>query len=169
MIVGWKIKHGVILASVCVLLLVAFSQVSAHGCGQVMINSQRSDNTVVTVCQFPAPAITGINHITVALSDDTTRQPILNREVTVYAQSETQTLALPATHDNATNRLLYEADFNLREVGEWQFEIEIEGVSEPLSFSAELASAPLFSAERIAAIVAVFAVILIWLIVQRTQ
>ncbi len=144
-------------------------RVSAHGCGKVVIASESIDGYVVTVCHFPYPAETGTNHITVALADEAAEQPVLNRPITITATDGRQTLRHPATHDNATNRLLYEADFAIREAGVWDFAIEIEGVARPLTFTAAIAQASFFSAERIAAVIAVLVVGIIWRFFGRTR
>lgn len=142
--------------------------VNAHGCGKVVIANEHLSGYMITVCHFPFPAETGTNHITVALSDEQTKQPMLNQSVMITATNGTKSIRKAATHDNATNRLLYEADFNIKQAEEWTFEIGVSGVNRPLTFTAVISQATFLSAERIAAGLAVVIVVTIWRRFGRT-
>ena len=166
---GWSGLARIFLcASVfSVVMLLLANNAAAHGCGKIAINRQQLDGAIATVCHFPFPNKTGVNHITVGLSDPETEQAILNRPIIVTATNGDEKITHVATHDNAANRLLYEADFRIWDAGEWTFTIEIHEIDEQIEFTADIPQAPRFAPEQIAIVAAFVLVFAIYIITRK--
>ena len=140
--------------SALVLLFTAWSpsQVLAHaGVGIQHLNNVAAGPYRVFVWSDPEPPTVGEYHVTVALTENIEGDatglagaPILDAFVMVeITHAETgETLTARATHDDALNKLFYEASFAPEERGFWSVQIRVapavcgpgeggEGVSSP--------------------------------------
>ena len=85
----------------------------------------------------PSPLRAGNMHVSIAVSEPPASNaaaeagsPVLDAIVNVRLNPVDQTgetLAAPATHQNATNKLFYEADLTVPAEGQWQVTILVEG------------------------------------------
>lgn len=75
----------------------------------------------------PTPLRAGPVDLSVMVQDRETREPVLDASVAVRLSSGPggRTLDVAATRDQATNRLLYTALFELPESGRWRVELDV--------------------------------------------
>ena len=123
--------------TVLVLLFIALSpgQLLAHaGVGIQHLNNVAAGPYRVFVWSDPEPPTVGEYHVTVALTENIEGDatglagaPILDAFVTVeITHAETgETLTARATHDDALNKLFYEASFAPGERGAWSVQVRI--------------------------------------------
>lgn len=121
-------------------------QTAAHGIGSPQKINVPSGPYLLSIWTDPDPLRVDDTHVTVAVMEPETRQPIVvDVEVSVQLQSPgdpavTQTAVAKA--DNSTNRLLYTAIFNaLPESGRWQGVVSVvgtDGPGEDVAFSLEI-------------------------------
>lgn len=113
---------GTILLALFALLFVR----ETHADGGTVIAQETAGDLTVTIFASPAPLRAGPADISVMLQHTATGQPVLDREVIVSASSldessgvawvppccsmEKSSIAVPATHAAAQNKLLYAAD-----------------------------------------------------------
>lgn len=135
----------------------------AHGCGSVRVANEEIGRYRATICVFPEPVQTGTAHISVALSDNETGKPLLNQPVTVALDDGEP---IPAVHDNADNRFFHEADFELDEAREYQITVNIAD-EEPIVLGITAEPAPLISVRTIAAVVAIVAIGIIYVVSRK--
>jgi hypothetical protein len=87
----------------------------AHGGGVVWVAGQATGPFLVTVWAAPDTVQAGETlHFTVAVIEAATNRPVLDAEVQIVvwdADRATAVLQSPATAEQATNKLFYEADF----------------------------------------------------------
>lgn len=113
---------------------------SAHGLGIAQFINVSVENQLVSVWADPDPLQVGEVHITVALSDPDTLAPILGEEISVqltYLEDSTIKIISSALNSNASNKLFYEAQFNVANEGEWEGEIflnDSENLTKNLTF-----------------------------------
>jgi hypothetical protein len=120
--------------------------VSAHGGGVEQLANAEAGPYWVSVWTQPDPLRVGTAHITVAVSDPpptsgaqtadsgrTYREagpPVLDATVQVAfkpLEHSGETLIALAAHEDAANKLFYEADVELPETGHWRVDITVEG------------------------------------------
>ena len=151
------------LVTVCPLVLAAIVGLPAdvawaHGGGTPRLTNADVGPYWVSVWTHPDPLRVGKVHLTVAVSEPNTAggarreagAPVLDATVQVQFKPldhTGETLIAEATHAGATNKILYEADLELPQIGRWQAEIAVTGpdgsgsalfeaqVSPPASFS----------------------------------
>lgn len=123
--------------SALVLLFAAFSpsRLLAHaGVGIQHLNNVLAGPYRVFVWSDPEPPTVGEYHVTVALTENVTGDttglagaPILDAYVIVeITHTESgETLSARATHDDALNKLFYEASFAPEERGAWSVQVRI--------------------------------------------
>lgn len=106
-------------------MLVAVSTASAHGGGTPKLVQVDSGPYWLYTWTNPEPPRAGRVHVTVALVDPATEQPVLNADVQVIAVDAAgqQMGTVPATHANALVKSYYEADLELATAGRWQIVI----------------------------------------------
>lgn len=112
--------------------------VTAHGGGTPQLINADIGPYWISTWVRPYPPETENFHLTVALSEPTdptaalreAGPPVLNASVEVQLQSvvdPTLVVSAMATHDQAVNKFLYEADLTLPFAGQWQGQILVEG------------------------------------------
>lgn len=123
--------------SALVLLLTALSpsRLLAHaGVGIQHLNNVLAGPYRVFVWSDPEPPTVGEYHVTVALTENVEGDatglagaPILDAYVTVEIvhTASGETLTARATHDDALNKLFYEASFEPEERGNWSVQVRI--------------------------------------------
>ncbi|MFZ2360109.1 MAG: hypothetical protein WA040_12275 [Anaerolineae bacterium] len=97
----------------------------AHGGGTPQLVQAPSGPYEIYTWTNPEPPRSGLVHVTVALVDPATQQPVLNADVQIVAtpDGESQPVAAPATHQNAVIKTYYEADLELPTAGPWQISV----------------------------------------------
>ena len=117
-------------SNIIILVLLFIAQTAwAHGGGILQISSQPAGPYRVSVWTSPAQLETGeLAHVTIGLAD-TDEAPVLDATIIVELISlETgQVWTAPATTEQATNKLFYEADMTLPEDGRYTLSIQIDG------------------------------------------
>ncbi|HRX05415.1 MAG: hypothetical protein KDI07_05385 [Anaerolineae bacterium] len=106
-----------------VLLLLALQPASvlAHGGGTAQLVKEPAGAYAVYVWTNPDPVRVGTMHVTVALVEPDSDEPIMNAAVQITATPQTgQPLVAEATHKNATVKSYYEVDMELTETGPLQ-------------------------------------------------
>jgi hypothetical protein len=104
----------------------------ARGDGGTIRLSELNGSYQITVFTSPTPLRAGLVDVSVLVQDRASGKPIQNAEVTVRAMqldSQDQSLAVPATTDAATNKLLHAAIFELPEAGQWTIGVMVNGRS----------------------------------------
>lgn len=115
----------------------------AHGgTGTVQFTNEDIGPYRLFVWSDPEPPQIGEEyHVSVALTeslpDDPSGfagQPVFDVDITVTMThlATGETLTGKATHENAINKIYYEAPFNVPETGEWQVEITVQGPDGPV-------------------------------------
>ena len=136
--ISWR---KVVCFFACSTLLLSWAlPLSAHGLGIAQFINVPFGTQLVSVWADPDPLRVGEVHVTVAISDPDTLAPILGEEISVqltYLEDSTVKIVSSALNSNASNKLFYEARFNVTDEGEWEGEIflnDSENLSENLTF-----------------------------------
>jgi hypothetical protein len=97
----------------------------------------------ITVFAAPAPLRAGPADISVLVQDASSGEPLLDATVRLRLSlpGEGQTL-LPATHVNATNRMLYAAPVVLQKEGRWRLEGDVRARSQNTHFQTDVIVLP---------------------------
>ena len=105
--------------------LASAAPAQAHGGGTPQLVQAPSGPYQLYTWTNPDPPRAGIVHVTVALVDPATQQPVLNADVQIVATPDegNQPVSAPATHENAVIKTYYEADLDLPAAGPWQFTV----------------------------------------------
>ena len=124
------------------LLAVSAAPVLAHGGGTPQLVQKPAGPYLVYAWTNPAPPRVGTLHVTVALTDPATDEPVMDVPVTVTltpADGGAQVSA-PATHDKATIKSYYETDLEIPSEGLWQATISFQTPQGPsgASFSVDV-------------------------------
>jgi hypothetical protein len=106
-----------------------------HGGGAPKLVNEPAGPYLLSVWLAPDPLRVGTVHATVAVSepneDGSAGEPVLGAAVRILLTAEDQLGVAPigalATHQNAANRLFYEADLQVSEPGNWQVEVIVDG------------------------------------------
>jgi hypothetical protein len=109
----------------------------AHGGGVPQVTNAKAGPYRVSVWTQPEPLRAGEIHFTVAVSqpgsvDQEAGAPILNAVVELQLIPATgldDAVRVFATHDEAVNKLFYEADVDLLTAGVWQVVVSVKGPS----------------------------------------
>lgn len=116
-------------------LLVAFliaATLWADG-GTVLLRNQVG-SLRITVFGTPVPLRAGKNDISVMVQKSADQSSILNAKVSVHfansSPDKVVAVSAPATHDKATNKMLYAADVNVPSPGDWQLAVHVEANGE---------------------------------------
>lgn len=132
---------GVVLLS-----LVVASQALAHGIGTPVKINVPSGPYLLSIWTDPDPLRVKETHVTVAVMEPVTREPIVTG-LTVEVQltdvvDEAMSFTAAATPEDSANRLLYAAVFsNLPHEGTWRGTIVVDGLAgkgEPIPFEIEV-------------------------------
>lgn len=126
--------------------------VLAHaGVGTQQINNLDLGAYRIWVWSDPEPPIVGNYHVAVALTESLENdpngfagEPILDADVVVEMENQATGLLLvaQATHEDATNKLFYEAVFAPQQTGMWEIRVIVQGPEGPVqaSYSDEVES-----------------------------
>lgn len=125
-----------------VLLLQIATSVSAHGGGQPRITNQTVGDYAISVWTNPTLLQTGEIHVTVALAQE--QAAALNRDIRLVVApiGNGQSIESAVTHEKSANKFMYEADFEIRRAGTYQFTISVDDLAQTVSFEAEILPQP---------------------------
>jgi len=110
----------------------------AHGGGTPQLTNADAGPYWVSAWTQPDPLRVGEAHVTVAVSEPANTRgdvreagpPVLDATVQVTfapLDGDGETLTVAATHAEAVNKLLYEADLNVPQTGRWQVTVSVAG------------------------------------------
>lgn len=119
---SWTVTVAAILTA-----LFLAAPVSANG-GTIRVGSQPAGPFEVTVFTSPTPLEVGKADVSVAVQRAGTNDMVLNAQVSVVAEPMGQQGAggtFVATHEQATNKLLYAANVRLPSAGLWRFTVDV--------------------------------------------
>lgn len=94
--------------------------------GGAVLFQRHAGPFVVTLFSASAPLRSGPADLSVLLVSAADNQPVLDATVTLNLAQEGKQQAVPATHAEATNKLLYAATPDLPKAGKWQAAILID-------------------------------------------
>jgi hypothetical protein len=100
----------------------------AHGGGTPQLVQTPAGPYLVYAWTNPTPVRVGTLHVTVALTDPATDEPVLNVpvEVILTPSDGGALVSAPATHDKATIKSYYETDLEIPTEGAWQATISLQ-------------------------------------------
>jgi hypothetical protein len=141
--------------------------VLANG-GTIQVSSAQAGPYQVTVLTSPSPMLAGPVDVTVAVSDPRVTDPakdntVLDAQVAVIVQQVgggSVPSTFPATHEQATNKLLYQANVSVPSGGQWQFSVQVAGPDGggTVQFSSDVGSS-LFGLDPVQFFLTAFAVL----------
>lgn len=145
-------RTGVLFLLIILPLLFSGRSALAHaGVGTQQINNQDIGPYRIWVWSDPEPPVVGNYHVAVALTESLDNDPngfagesILNADVVVEMEHQASGLQLiaQATHEDAVNKLFYEAIFAPQQTGTWEIRVIVQGPDGPVqtSYSDEIES-----------------------------
>jgi hypothetical protein len=150
------------LLTLALAMLAHAAPASAHGGGTPQLVQTPSGPYQLYAWTNPNPPRAGVVHVTVALAEPASQQPVLNADVQIVAAPGDggEPVSVPATHQNAVIKTYYEADLTLPTAGKWQFTVSHSDAAGRGSASFELDVQPAGRNWRpfgIGAVLAVFA------------
>lgn len=158
-------------ATMALAILAHAAPASAHGGGVPQLVQTASGPYHLYAWTNPNPARAGVVHVTVALAEPASQQPVLNADVRIVAAPVDggQPVSVPATHENAVIKTYYEADLDLPAAGTWQFTVSHSDAAGSGSASFDLDVQPAAFDWRPIAIGAVLAVIAVgaWFVLKK--
>jgi hypothetical protein len=105
------------------------SPINAHGLGNRQLEQVEAGPYLISAWSDPETLKVGEElHITVSVQDKN-EEFVLDADVQVRANLETdfnQQASARATHENAVQKMFYEAELKLRQAGRWQITLTIE-------------------------------------------
>ena len=126
-------------------LIFSAPSVLAHaGVGTQQINNQDIGPYRIWVWSDPEPPVVGNYHVAVALTESLENDPngfagesILNADVVVEMEHQASGVQLiaQATHEDAVNKLFYEAIFAPQQTGTWEIRVIVQGPDGPVQTS----------------------------------
>ena len=139
------IGRGALFLLILLPLFLAGRSVLAHaGVGTQQINNVDLGPYRIWVWSDPEPPQVGSYHVAVALTESLANdpngfagQPILDADVVVEMEHQASGLLLiaQATHEDATNKLFYEAIFAPEQTGTWEIRVIVQGPDGPVQAS----------------------------------
>ena len=129
----------VMLGFLLTLLLVqTVSTVHAHGGGLPQITNVPLGEYAISIWTNPDPLQTGEIHVTVALAQD--QAAALNRDIqlVITPLGNGQRIETDVTHEKSANKFMYEADFDIRRAGDYQFTVTVNEIGQSVSFEVEI-------------------------------
>ncbi|HEY7304937.1 MAG TPA: FixH family protein [Bryobacteraceae bacterium] len=100
----------------------------------------------VTLFSSPTPLRAGRADLSVMVQTTADRSSVQDAKVILHLKKSergnVEEVMAPATHANATNKLLYAANVNLPSAGKWRIEIEVSSGGTSATASGELAVLP---------------------------
>lgn len=146
------LRPGTIFLLIALSLIFFGPSVLAHaGVGTQQINNQNIGPYRIWAWSDPEPPVVGSYHVAVALTESLENdpngfagEPILNADVVVEMEHQTSGVQLiaQATHEDAVNKLFYEAILAPQQTGTWEIRVIIQGPEGPVqaSYSDEVES-----------------------------
>ncbi|MFZ1754707.1 MAG: hypothetical protein WBO46_16070 [Caldilineaceae bacterium] len=139
------IKRGALFLLVLLLLGFSYATVLAHGgVGTQQINNLDLGPYRIWVWSDPEPPAVGEYHVAVALTESLDSdpngfagEPVLGADVLVEMENQTSGILLvaQATHEDAVNKLFYEAVFSPEQTGVWEIRVIVQGPDGPVTAS----------------------------------
>jgi hypothetical protein len=126
----------------CLLFLLLPAAAFADG-GAVQARRE-SGPFVVTVFTSPSSVVAGPLDISVLIQERATLAPILNAAVAIQLRQtrSSASISIPATREQAQNKLLYAAQVTLREEGVWRYTITISRSGRQSSIAGQFTAGP---------------------------
>ena len=93
--------------------------------GGAIQSRQEAGPFVITVFTSPAPLRAGPVDMSVLVQNRDTLETVLDAAVSVHLQRADSEITAPATRAQAQNKLLYAANIDLAEPGEWQYSVAV--------------------------------------------
>jgi hypothetical protein len=114
--------------------------------GGMIRSSERRGDLLITIFTTPTPFRAGPVDVSVLVQDADTGRPLSDLPIVVYAypiQNPLRKIAIPATTEAASNKLMGAAELDLSEPGWWHVELIVDGVepAPPIAFDVEVAEA----------------------------
>lgn len=138
-------KPGVIFLLIALSLIFTGPSVLAHaGVGTQQINNQNIGPYRIWAWSDPEPPVVGSYHVAVALTESLENDPngfagdpILDADVVVEMEHHASGMQLiaQATHEDATNKLFYEAILTPQQTGTWEIRLIVQGPDGPVQAS----------------------------------
>lgn len=164
-------KVQLLTAMAALAILAHAAPASAHGGGTPQLVQTPSGPYQLYTWTNPDPPRAGLVHVTVALVEPATQQPVLDANVQIAATpgEGSQPVSVQATHENAVIKTYYEADLDLPAAGTWQFTVSHSDAAGSGSASFDLDVQPAAFNWRPIAIGAVLALIAIgaWVVLKK--
>ena len=110
--------------------------------GGAIQSRQEAGPFVVTVFTSPAPLRAGPVDMSVLVQNRDTSQTVLDAAVSLHLQRADSDIAIPATRARAQNKLLYAANVDLAEPGEWQYFVTVIHGDSRATVSGRMIAAP---------------------------
>jgi hypothetical protein len=130
-------QHWISLWLALLLLVVVANSMAAHGgTGTPQLTNEDIGPYRIFVWSAPEPPQVGPYHVAVAMTESLpgdasgfAGKPILNADITVTLThvASGETLTKKATHQDAVNKIYYEADFEVPTPGEWSVHLAVIG------------------------------------------
>jgi hypothetical protein len=137
--------RGTLFLLILLPLFLSGRSLFAHaGVGTQQINNTDLGPYRIWVWSEPEPPIVGSYHVAVALTESLDNdpngfagEPILDRDVVVEMEHQASGLLLiaQATHEDATNKLFYEAILAPEQTGMWEIRVIVQGPDGPVQAS----------------------------------
>lgn len=123
---GWSLLLALLLG-------LSASTVLAHGGGTPQLAQTPAGPYLVYAWTNPTPVRVGTLHVTVALTDPATDEPVMDVPVTVTLTPANggASVSAPATHDKALIKSYYETDIEVPAGGPWQVAIAFQSPQGP--------------------------------------
>lgn len=171
------IRYGRIPLLLSLLALVmSVPTLLAHGGGTLRVDAAPAGPYELSIWTLPEPLQVGeVTHVTAFLFDreigDATDGIVLDADIEVVFQpADGEAITIPATHDNADLKYLYEAELELPSAGTWEIVVNAAAPkgSGSASFTAEVAPAGGPNWTLIGGI-AIGLMVVLWLVWQQMQ
>ena len=160
----------IVLAAVLLLVRPTF----ANG-GTIRVGNQLVGPYEVTVFTSPSPMEVGTVDVSVAVQRAGSSEMVLDAQVSVVVEPvgrQGRGGAFAATHEQATNKLLYAANVDLPTAGLWRFTVEVESAlgEGKVAFEAEVAEpSPLSNPSLLLPLAPILLLALWWLLRARRR
>ena len=129
-------------ASMVILLfgIVGFAPFPAHADGGAVQFQKSTGPFVITVFTTPTPLRVGAVDFSLMIQSRENQQPVLDCQALVQLHKEgAMSIRCEATHEAAQNKLLYAAQVNIPEPGEWELEAVITRRDDSVSINGPIA------------------------------
>ena len=110
--------------------------------GGAIQSRQEAGAFVITVFTSPAPLRAGPVDMSVLVQNRDTSQTVLGAAVSLHLERGDSAMTIPATHALAQNKLLYAANVDLTEPGEWQYSVTVIRGGSRATVSGRMSAAP---------------------------